>query len=139
MSASDLSPALPAKRLARALRNLAVGVPNPWDESTDYFSGFYAELPTPGPVDDATLRSVLKVSPRYRLDRSEGDLSWMIAESDGDLALGYRMVAATLAANLVDVERVVARAPGVVRVRVWLVGRFDNRYLVGLRSTSTET
>jgi hypothetical protein len=63
----------------------------------------------------------------------------MIPESTGDLAIGYRMLAATLAANLVDVERVVAAAPGAVRVRVWLVGRFEDRYLVGLRSAATET
>ena len=139
MSISDLNPALPAKRLARALRSLATGVPNPWDESTDYFSAFYAELPSAGPVDDATLRTVLKLSSRYHIRRSSGDLSWMIPESTGDLAIGYRMLAATLAANLVDVERVVAAAPGAVRVRVWLVGRFEDRYLVGLRSAATET
>ncbi len=42
-------------------------------------------------------------------------------------------------ATLTDTRRVSARAPGVVRVRTWLVGRFTGGWLVGLRTESTET
>jgi hypothetical protein len=42
-------------------------------------------------------------------------------------------------ATLTDPSVAFARADGVVRVRMWLFGRTEDGWLVGLRSTITET
>jgi hypothetical protein len=42
-------------------------------------------------------------------------------------------------ATLADLSIANARAVGVVRVRMWLFGRSDDGWLVGLLSTVTET
>src|SRR5215467_276213 len=60
-------PILPI-RMARALSKIAEGVPNPWDESTDYFLPFYAKLDATIPITAESLRGVLKVGSRYSLD-----------------------------------------------------------------------
>jgi hypothetical protein len=39
-----------AKRLAHALSVLAQTLPNPWDESTDYFTPCAAEMPDTEPM-----------------------------------------------------------------------------------------
>jgi hypothetical protein len=50
-----------------------------------------------------------------------------------------RAAAATRNSTLTDLTRVSARAPGVVRVRTWVLGRLAGGWLVGLRTESTET
>jgi hypothetical protein len=49
------------------------------------------------------------------------------------------MLGAIMNATLTDLTRVTARAPGVVRVRTWVIGRLKSGWLVGLRTESTET
>ena len=44
-----------------------------------------------------------------------------------------------MSATLTDIQVVWARAPGVIRVRTWFVGRLGAEWLVGLRTESTET
>src|SRR5262245_18011095 len=130
------SHSLPA-RFARALGTIASGVPNPWDESDDYFRPFSVELPSDAVLDDATLRAALKVSSRYRLDVTSVDLDEVAGEAENELAASYHLLGTVMNATLTEIHRINARAPGVVRVRLWLVGRFQSRWLVGLRTTST--
>ena len=49
------------------------------------------------------------------------------------------MLGAVMNATLTNLTRVTARAPGVVRVRSWVIGRLKGGWLVGLRTESTET
>ena len=51
-------PILPT-RLAHALSAIAQTLPNPWDESTDYFVPFSAELDISKPMNAANLRQAL--------------------------------------------------------------------------------
>jgi len=129
-----------AVRLAHALSTLAAGLPNPWDESTDYFSPFHAELPAGAALDEATLRAALQVSSRYRLDIDGVDLDAVATDwGDEEAAAGFRLLDAVMQASLSDLCKVSARAEGVVRVRTWVVGRFASGWLVGLRTETTET
>src|SRR5262247_682246 len=53
-------PVLPT-RLAHALSAIAQTLPNPWDESTDYFVPFSAEFDVSKPMNADSLRQVLDV------------------------------------------------------------------------------
>ena len=133
-----------AVRLAGALHALARGLPNPWDESTDYFHRFVAVMPAGTALDPESLRQALGVGARYRIALSPADdrLSRLAdAEDDwgADIAGGFRQLHAVMRATLRDRSVAFARGNGVVRVRVWLFGRTDDGTLVGLRSMSTET
>ena len=130
-------PALP-QRLAHALSALASGLPNPWDESTDYFTPFYAEFAAESPLDPESLRVALDVGERYRLDLDYVDLSAIGADWGGETGNRFRLLDAAMKATLTDITRVSARATGVTRVRTWLLGRFQG-WLVGLRTETTET
>jgi len=133
-----------AARLSRALTALAHGLPNPWDESTDYFHGFVAPLPANTALDPESLRGALGIGARYHIDLSPagprlaavgaGDQTW-----GEDIAGGFRQLTTVMQATLRDLSLAFARGNGVVRVRVWLFGRSEDGTLVGLRSTSTET
>ena len=128
------------KRLAHALCKIAETLPNPWDESTDYFTPFSAELPASEPMTAENLRSALDVGARFHLDLATVDLTTTGAEyGDEDAAEGFALLDVVMKATLSDITRVSARAPGVVRVRTWLLGRFHGGWLVGLRTESTET
>jgi hypothetical protein len=131
-------PAVP-KRLAHALSAIAETLPNPWDESTDYFIPFSAKLDGEGPLDPDALRIALKVGTRYQLDVDSADLAKAADEWDDETARGFRLLDAVFRATLTDVTRVFARAKGVVRVRTWVLGRLEGGWLVGLRTETTET
>ena len=132
-------PALP-KRLAHALSVLAETLPNPWDESTDYFTPFAAEMADSEPMTAESLHKALAVGPGFRLDLDGVDLAATGADFGDDLAAaGFSMLGAVMNATLTSLVRVTARAPGVVRVRTWVIGRLKGGWLVGLRTESTET
>jgi len=133
-----------AARLAGALQALAKGLPNPWDESTDFFRDFVAPLPASTKLDADSFRAALHVGTRYEIDLSPADETLTklgnSADSLGkDIADGFQQLGAVMRATLTDLSLAFARAKGVVRVRVWLFGRNANGTIVGLRSESTET
>jgi hypothetical protein len=141
---SSEAPSRQAARLAGALQALAKGLPNPWDESTDYFHGFAAVLPAATTLDAETFRGALDIGARYELDLSPADdtltaLGNAAADWGDDVASGFRQLETVMRAVLTDRTLAFARGKGVVRVRVWLFGRIDDGTLVGLRSISTET
>ncbi|HTP65370.1 MAG TPA: hypothetical protein VMJ66_08270 [Geobacteraceae bacterium] len=133
---SDFLP-MPA-RIAKALSVLASGLLNPWDESTDdKFRPFSAPFPVKSPINGQTLRAALKIAPRYHIDISEmRSLAFEAGEPDRSAFLLLQKV---MKVSLNDIKVVYARAPGVVRVRMWILGRVKGGGLAGLRSESTET
>ena len=136
---NGLGPALPA-RLAHAIGSIAQTLPNPWDESTDYFLPFSVELDASKPTSAETLREALKVGARFQLDLAAVDLTAAGANfGDETIAEGFALLDVVMKATLTDITRVTARAPGVTRVRTWVLGRSAKGWLVGLRTESTET
>lgn len=138
------APDLQAVRLARALQALAKGLPNPWDESTDFFRHFTATMPPKTKLDAESFRAALDIGARYELDFSPADkilakLGKDAASQGRDGADGFAQLRTVMRATLKDLQLVFARGKGVVRVRVWLFGRSHDGTLVGLRSESTET
>ena len=128
------------KRLAHALSAIAQTLPNPWDESTDYFIPFSAELDSPKLANTDSLRKALDVGGHFHLDLAPVDLTATGASfGDDTLVKGFALLDVVMKATLSDITRVTARAPGVTRVRTWVLGRFAKRWLVGLRTESTET
>ena len=137
-------PGTQSTRLAGALEALARGLPNPWDESTDYFHGFAAALPAPTKLDGESFRQALAIGTRYAIDMSPADdtltaLGNAAVDWGDDIAGGFRQLGNVMRATLAELTLAFARGKGVVRVRVWLFGRSDDGSLVGLRSISTET
>lgn len=133
-----------AERLAGALQALARGLPNPWDESTDYFRSFTAALPPTTKLAAESFRSALGIGARYQIDLSPaGDVLAQLGRTDRDratgVAAGFRQLGAVMRATLDELTLAFARGKGVVRVRVWLFGRAEDGALVGLQSISTET
>ena len=131
-------------RLAAALQALANGLPNPWDESTDYFRGFAAVLPARTELDAEAFRSSLSIGARYHIDLSPADqilaaLGNAQAAWGDDIAGGFHQLGQVMRATLDELSLAFARGKGVIRVRVWLFGRSADGTLVGLRSISTET
>ncbi len=136
---SSHGPVLPA-RLAHAFGSIAQTLPNPWDESTDYFLPFSAALDASQPTNADTLREALKVGGRFQLDLAPVDLTAAGANfGDDTIAEGFALLDVVMKATLTDITRVTARAPGVTRVRTWVVGRSAKGWVVGLRTESTET
>lgn len=129
------SPAPLPKRLATAFAHVAADLVNPWDESTDVFRGFTAPFDA-GAAD--SLRRSLKVAARFELDASALDLHAFDEWGEPYLS-AYKVLCELMQATLADVQVVYARAPGAVRVRTWVVGIFDDAWLVGLRTETTET
>jgi hypothetical protein len=133
-----------AARLAAALEALARGLPNPWDESNDRFRSFVAAFPASTKLDADTLRSALRIGPRYRIDLSPGgpalsELANAERRFGKDIAAGFGQLATVLRATLTELSLAFARGTGVSRVRVWLFGRTSDGALVGLHSIGTET
>jgi len=139
--AADVSPR--AARLAAELHALSAGLPNPWDESTDYFAGFAVALPAAVAVDAEALRAAfgiaahceISLAPAAPLLASLGDAqaSW------GDkISAGFRRLGQVMVAELGELWLAHARGAGEVRVPLWLFGRGDGA-LIGLSSISTET
>jgi hypothetical protein len=133
-----------AARLAGALQALAKGLPNPWDESTDFFHEFVAPLPASTALDADSFRAALRIGARYEIDLSPADdkLTTLGDSADNlgkDIAGGFRQLGVVMRGTLTDRSLAFARAKGVTRVRVWLFGRNAEGTIVGLRSESTET
>ncbi len=133
-----------ATRLAAALGALAHGLPNPWDESTDYFHRFTAVMPAKTQLDAESFRSALGIGARYQIALSPADDRLTQLGNAGDtwgedIAGGFRQLGTVMRATLGEISIAFARGEGVVRVRVWLFGRTEDGTLVGLRSISTET
>jgi hypothetical protein len=133
-----------AERLAGALAALARDLPNPWDESTDYFHAFFHELPAGTRLDAASFKKVMKIGARYQVDLAPArDMLDALAGAGDDwgedIAAGWGLVAKVMGATLGELSLAFVRGKGVVRVRVFLFGRDASGALVGLRSTSTET
>ncbi|HMG23061.1 MAG TPA: hypothetical protein VK607_17115 [Kofleriaceae bacterium] len=133
-----------AERLAGGLAALARGLPNPWDESTDYFHGFVAALPASTALGAESLRAALGIGARYQIDLAPAAdaLARLGVAGSGwseDVAGGFRQLAQVMGATIRELSLAFARGKGVVRVRVWLFGRTEDGTLVGLRSIGTET
>jgi hypothetical protein len=131
-----------ALRLAHAFSVIAETLPNPWDESTDYFVPFWTQIADTEPLNADTLRAVLEVGgvgDRYRLDIDAADFAAVADGFDDTSAQAFRVLDAAFRATLTDLTRVFARADGVVRVRTWVFGRLTGGWLVGLRTETTET
>lgn len=138
---SGASPSLAAK-LAKALAALAKDLPNPADESTDYFESFVAPLPASSELSPDTVKQALKVGVTYRIDLSSADDWFSNATNEGnwgEFASGFRLLETVMRASLSELSVAFARREGVVRVRMWLFGRTVDGTLVGLRSMTTET
>src|SRR4051812_209461 len=136
-SASLKGSAPMAGRIAKALAILSSDLPNPFDESTDYFRPFSASFAVESPINEATLRSVLKISARYKLDITDlGNLGESYGEPEES---SFRVLQSVMSATLAETKLVFARAPGVVRVRTWILGRTPTGDLAGLRTETTET
>ena len=126
-----------AQKIAKALAVLASGLPNPYDESMDYFRAFSAPFAVDSPINEATLRVALKIGARYHLDIT--DLG-VLGEGYGDPEESfYRVLQSAMNATLGETKLVFARAKGVVRVRMWILGRAATGGLAGLRTETTET
>jgi hypothetical protein len=138
------SPAPPATvvNLARALGAIARHLPNPMDESTDFFRSFSAPTPSAATIDAAMFHQTLTVGPRFRIDLSSADDFFTNAGDPanwGEDARGFQLLEKVMRATLTDLSVAFARADGVVRVRMWLFGRSADGWLIGLHSTITET
>ena len=132
-----------ASRLAAALLALTRGLPNPWDESTDYFHSFVAAMPPSVDLAPDSFRKALGIAARYQIDLSSADDALRelgdAKEWGEDTAAAFQQLTVVMRATLGDRTLAFARGKGVVRVRVWLFGRTESGTLVGLRSISTET
>jgi hypothetical protein len=138
------NPAPPAAivNLARALSAVARHLPNPMDESTDFFRSFSAPYPAGLSLDPATFHQALDVGSRYSIDLSSADNFFTNAGDEdnwGEDARGFQLLEKVMRATLTSPSVAFARADGVVRVRMWVFGRSEDGWLVGLRSTITET
>ena len=83
-------------------------------------------------------RTALHVTDRYRLDHRELDPHAFDEWGEPYLS-SYAALCKVMGATLTDLQVIWARAPGVVRVRTWFVGRMGTEWVVGLRTESTET
>lgn len=132
-----------AIRLATSFQVLADKLPNPWDESTDYFVAFAAGLPAETPLDPESFRRALGIAARYTIDLAPADAKLIAVGAQAswgdDIAGGFRRLAAAMHAAVGELSLAHARGDGVVRVRMWLFGRSADGTLVGLHSISTET
>jgi hypothetical protein len=143
-TASTGKPGVQATRLAQALAALAHGLPNPWDESTDYFHAFAAVMPASTKLDADSFREALRIGTRYEIalspaDQRLTDMGNAVDDWGEDIAGGFKQLGVVMRSTLTDLSIAYARGKGVVRVRVWLFGRTADGTIVGLRSMSTET
>ena len=126
-----------ADKIGKALAVLATDLSNPYDESTDSFRPFSAPFAVDSPINEATLRTALKIGARYEIDISDlGTLGEGYGEPDESY---FKVLQSAMNATLRETKLVYARAPGVVRVRTWILGRPADGGLAGLRTETTET
>lgn len=136
-SASPNTSLTMAERIAKALAVLSSGLPNPFDESTDYFRPFSAPFAADSPINETTLRAALKIGARYELDITDLE---NLGEGYGEPEeSAFRVLQSAMSATLKETKLVYARGKGVVRVRTWILGRTPAGGLAGLRTETTET
>ena len=138
---SNSNSALAAK-LSKALSALAKDLPNPADESTDYFHPFVAALPSSSELSPETIKQALKVGASYRIDWSSADGLFSNATDEdnwGDIALGFRLLEKVMQTSLSEISVAFARRKGLTRVHMWLFGRAEDSTLVSLHAMTTET
>ncbi|MEO7734282.1 MAG: hypothetical protein ABIY55_25215 [Kofleriaceae bacterium] len=132
-----------AIRLATSFQALADQLPNPWDESTDYFAAFAAGLAVGTALDGESFRRAAGVAAHYQIDLSPASarLAAQGAQDSWgkDLADKFRALEQAMTAALGELWLAHARGDGVIRVRMWLFGRGADGALIGLHSISTET
>jgi hypothetical protein len=130
-----------ANRLAKTLAVAAHGLPNLFDESTDFFHGFSASLADNRALDADAVKEALDVGAAYHIDLRPGQDFFDAARDYGDpeTEAAFALLLRLMQATLTDLTVAFARKQGVVRVRMWLFGRLANGELVGLRSEATET
>src|SRR5262249_34925687 len=91
-AASSSAPPATVVNLAKGLAAIARHLPNPTDESTDFFRSFSAAHPSAS-VDSATLHQSLSVGKRYTIDLSSADDFFTNAgdtDNWGDDARGFQ-------------------------------------------------
>ena len=87
-----------SEKIGKALAILAADLPNPFDESTDYFRAFSAPFAVDDQINEASLREALKIGARYELDIS--DLT-NLGEGCGEPEeSGFRVLQSALGATL---------------------------------------
>ena len=134
------NPSTLATRLATALALVAHGLPNVFDESTDYFHGFSAELDAQSTLSPEAFKLALKIGAGYHVDFRPGDDFFAAARDYGEpYSSGFALLAKLMNVSLSELTVAFARKEGVVRVRMWLFGRFAGGHLVGLKTEATET
>ena len=131
------------ERLARSLSAAASGLPNVFDESTDFFHPFWVQ-PAPGAGETLTPAAfglAAGIDPHYHVDSRNAEDLFDAAKEYGDpnVEAGYALVRTLMGATLSNLTVAFARKSGVVRVRMWLFGQLDGGALVGLKSEVTET
>src|SRR5215510_14581487 len=85
-------PVLPT-RLAHALSAITQTLPNPWDESTDFFVPFSAGIDQAKPTNADSLRKALDVGEHYQLDLAKVDLAATGANfGDDTIAEGFSLL-----------------------------------------------
>jgi hypothetical protein len=112
------------------------------NRQSDYFHEFKAPLPVGTALTADAFKTALEIGRRYRIDLSPADRFFAgasDAENWPDYAAAFRQLDKVMHAALSDVSTAFARADNVVRVRMWLFGRTEDGWLVGLRSIVTET
>jgi hypothetical protein len=130
----------PAARFAKALAVIAHGLPNVFDESTDYFHGFTAPFASDVALAPESFKQALKVGAGYQIDFRPGSDFFDAAREYGEPeSKGFALLEKVMNATLSEVTVAFARKAGVVRVRMWLFGKLDAATLVGLKSEATET
>ncbi len=132
-----------AVRLATSFQALADQLPNPWDESTDYFVAFAAGLAAGTALDGESFGRALGIAARYRIELAPATAK-LAAQGDpaswgAELAGKFRALEQAMTAALGELWLAHARGDGVIRVRMWLFGRGADGTLIGLHSLSTET
>jgi hypothetical protein len=132
-----------AIRLARSFQALADQLPNPWDESTDYFAAFAAGLAAETPLDGEAFRRAAGVAASFQIDLSPASAKLAAQGAQDswgkDVAGKFRALEQAMTAALGELWLAHARGDGVIRVRMWLFGRGRDGALIGLHSISTET
>lgn len=114
MSEPATKPALtPAARLADALHALAHGLPNVFDESTDYFEGFHAPLNESAPLTPDSFQSALHIGAAYHVDfRPARDFFVSAQEWDEPEKSGFALLDKVMNALLTNCTVAFARKQG---------------------------
>lgn len=131
-----------ATRLASALRAMAAGLVNLHSESTSTertFSRFVLPLAPSIAITPESLAVALKIGPRYHIDLISAAGQLDASEWDADQQVGYRLLTQMMSAKLGDLFIAFVRGDAVIRVRTYIFGRLDDRFLVGLRAITIET